>query len=470
MRVAGKAGRAVVAAATALLLTAPTVPAWAEPTTIGPAPEPNASQRPPSAQPSAIGGPFRNTEGCIASATTENLPKEPWGQQQLQIEEAQRFATGKGQKVAVIDTGVNQHPLFKNPITDLGDYIEGKSAVDSDCDGHGTEVAGIIAAQADPTGANGFMGVAPDVQLMAIRQGSSKFQNEATKAPPGNLDTLARAVVWAADHDADVINMSVTACQPPDKTGGESDKALRAAIRYAVDVKDVVVVTSAGNTSDQAQANDTNCVQNDNPDPNVVTKVAVPPWFSDDVLAVAAMAKDGTPANFTVWGPWVNIAAPGTEIVSVNPAPGSTGLANANIEGSQQRPIEGTSFASPYVAGVAALVRERFPELNARQVMERLKATAKHPGNPEGRDKKVGYGMVNPIAALTAVLPAEQSSFQSADPKPILNPAVPPPAKDWTPMIVALGGTGAGVTLLLLTLFIVHTVNRTRNRRARANT
>jgi membrane-anchored mycosin MYCP len=179
---------------------------------------------------------------------------------------------------------------------------------------------------------------------------------------------------------------------------------------------------------------------------------------------VASMNAEGEVSSFSVWGPWVSVAAPGENIVTLDPK--GQGLTDANSDANRRlSAIQGTSFASPYVAGVAALVRERFPELKARQVMDRIKATAQHPGNPSGRDHKVGYGMINPVAALTAELPSERPGAKPATPEQLitnLGPLNPPSS---TPMIVALSGTGAGVGLLLLTLFIVHTVNRNRARR-----
>ena len=93
--------------------------------------------------------------------------------------------------------------------------------------------------------------------------------------------------------------------------------------------------------------------------------------------------RSGDVSTFSVWGPWVSIAAPGEEIISVDPK--GTGLTNANVTdaGRARHPGHQLRLArtSP---GIAALVRERFPNLKARQVMERLKATALHPGSPTG--------------------------------------------------------------------------------------
>ncbi|MFL6124720.1 MAG: serine protease, partial [Actinophytocola sp.] len=113
------------------------------------------------------------------------------------------------------------------------------------------------------------------------------------------------------------------------------------------------------------------------------------------------------------------------------------------------------------VAGLAALVRQKYPDLTARQVMNRIKSTAAHPAANGGHDNLVGYGMINPIAALTAFIPAEKGI---APDKAVAVPFTMPPAhsRDWTPMQVAMIGSGGGLGVLLLTLFVVHTVRRNR--------
>jgi membrane-anchored mycosin MYCP len=215
------------------------------------------------------------------------------------------------------------------------------------------------------------------------------------------------------------------------------------------------VVSSAGNLKEN------DCNQQNGPDSNRPTTIVTPPWFADYVVSVAAIDRKGDPATFSVQGPWVTVGAPGTEITSLDPG-NSQGLANRLLtkEG-QPSEIQGTSFAAPYVAGTAALIRERFPNLNARQVMERIKATSSHPAAAGGRDSLVGYGMINPVAALTAMIPSEQGISPDAPTKIVLQmPAQT--TRDWTPVTVALIGTLGGVGALLLTLFVVHTARRNR--------
>ncbi|MGW6449687.1 type VII secretion-associated serine protease mycosin [Lentzea sp. NPDC055074] len=465
--------RRTTAAATAglLLLTGTLPQASAQPSSTPAAARPNSvpPPLPPGTQPPADEGkpdvPYeRTSKGCVESDTKSELIKQmPYAQVYLNLEQAHQFATGKGVKIAIIDTGVDpRNPRFGGRVEGGGDYVSNQNGID-DCDGHGTEVAGVAAAARTE---GDFIGAAPEASILAIRQTSDRFEfkgnaaNPEKRASAGKVGTLAQAIVRAANKGAKVINISLTNCSAP-KGFSADDLKLQAAIRYAVDVQDSVIVTAAGNLSEQG----TGCAaQNSNLDPNNVNSVSSPAWFADDVLSVGSIARSGEVSSFSVWGPWVSIAAPGEEIISVDPK--GTGLTNANVTAQGVLDIKGTSFASPYVAGITALVRERFPNLKARQVMERLKATALHPGNVTGKDHKTGFGMVNPVAALTAVLPAESAGFKAADPREMTTSVSPPPGLDWPPIIVALSGIGVGGLLLALTLFVRNSLNRKRKQPA----
>lgn len=436
---------------------------------------PAASNNPPN-DPGVPDKPYTQTTQCVQRDQTAagqiQIRQRPWGQSYLQIDKAQQLvqtdtgSMGGGINVAVIDTGVTQHEWLPN-LRGGGDYVAPNNGL-QDCDGHGTEVAGIIAAKTPSD--IGFKGVAPDASIVSIRQTSQDYsvQGQQTNTQAGDreqgdgagdLTTLAQAVVHAANFPTkiSVINMSIDNCRPDGAPITAQERQLQAAIRYAVDVKDIVVVAAAGNTSD-------NCPQNAQPDPNRPQSIVSPPWFADDVLSVAAIQRDGTVAPFSMNGPWVSVAAPGTEITSLDPAPSNTPqLANQVVEGGQAGPIQGTSFAAPYVAGLAVLVRAEFPQLTARQVVNRIEATAQHPGAPGGHDQYIGYGVIDPIAALTAVVPSEEGI--RTPPPQNLGSGLPPAAnKDWTPTAVALAGTGGGLVVLLITLFVMHTIRR--NRRA----
>jgi len=157
-------------------------------------------------------------------------------------------------------------------------------------------------------------------------------------------------------------------------------------------------------------------------------------------------------------GPWVGIAAPGENIVSVSNRDDG-GLANGLPNEHQQLvPLVGTSYAAGYVSGVAALVRSKYPTLNAGDVIHRLTATA-HNG-ARAPSNVVGAGTVDPVAALTWELPASTHT----DAAPVKHVAAPPePApKSLVPRIVAFGGTAA----LILAVVAAATIAARRRKEA----
>jgi len=241
---------------------------------------------------------------------------------------------GAGQTVAVIDTGVARHRRLPH-LRAGGDYVSSGDGTD-DCDGHGTAVAAIIGAAPEPTG-NGFTGIAPDVSIMAIRQSSNKFRADTDLAGSGYGDvaTLAAAVRTAADLGATVINISSVACLPAD--AALDDRALGAALAYAVDVKNVVVVTAAGNTDGPGQ-----CPAG-NPDASSdwadVAVVASPAWYDDYVLTVASVGPGGLASPFTLAGPWVDVAAPAFHVY--DPRRGENRMSQAPYIVSAVLPAEG---------------------------------------------------------------------------------------------------------------------------------
>ena len=443
------------------------------PPAVSNAPVPSAPANPNNTIGVLPGSKYQMGQQCITStsAGTQIQPVPP-GQQWMRLDQAHQYATGKNQTVAVIDTGVNSHPYFQKRVDPEIDYLsgpQGLQASPADCDGHGTEVAGIIAA--DTNGATGFTGVAPDARILPIRQSSHVLQltQPNYKAQDsGTPGSLIYAILSAVQHNASVINISLAACL----TAGQDmsdQQTLRNVIHWAVAVKHVVIVAAAGNLNQQAPCN----VQNS--DPQSLTSVESPAWFADDVMSVAAIATAndsrqnftaGAPATFSIWGPWVSVAAPGTEITTLDPA--SNGLANQEVVQGQQTPLQGTSYAAPYVAGLAALVREKYPTLDAYEVMHRIEATAQHPAAPNGRNDQVGYGMIDPVAALTSVVPGEPNAPAAATGQQVPSDVGVTAAKSTSPMTIALLGTLAGVALLLITLFVVHATNRARLRNAPA--
>ncbi|MEV0356820.1 type VII secretion-associated serine protease mycosin [Nocardia sp. NPDC050697] len=422
------------------------------------APGPAFAAGPPAIDEGALGAaqalsgrpaPLEPTEQsslCAEPLLTGAAPVEPpIAQAVLNLPAAWQFSRGGGQKVAVIDTGVNRHPRLP-ALQSGGDYVADSDGT-VDCDGHGTLVAGIIAARPVPDDA--FAGVAPDAEILTIRQLSLAYEpkdNRGSNPPPGaiaptgygNVLTLAAAVVRAVDMGATVINISEVACAA---AGSDTaDGALGAAVKYAYD-RDVVVVAAAGNLQTDGACK----TQNEGSGWNGFATVASPAWFEPYVLAVGSVDPDGRPSELSLHGPWVRAAAIGRGIVSLDSRPGGAGLVDGVRTAEGVRPIEGTSFAAPYVAGLAALVRARFPELSAAQVMERITRTAQAPGR--GRDERIGYGLVDPVAALTAELPPAPVSAGAEAPRPHAGP-VRPPGPDPLPRRVAAIGTVTCLALL----------------------
>ncbi len=261
---------------------------------------------------------------------------------------------------------------------------------------------------------------------------------------------MARAIVHAADMDAKVINISDVVCMSSRTILDQAD--LGAAVRYAAVDKDAVIVSAAGDTGkrDCKQNSAYDPLQPDDPrDWNGVTTVVTPAWFDQYVLTVGAVDSSGAPlTKSSVTGPWVSIAAPGTDIEGLSPRDDS--LMNA-VDGPENSLLvpSGTSFSAAIVSGVVALVRATYPELSAHQIINRMVHTARPPAR--GVDNQVGYGLVDPVAALTWDVPDAPVLPQERKAAPLTLPA-PPPARNMTPVWVAAAGLaavvlGAGATL-----------------------
>jgi membrane-anchored mycosin MYCP len=342
--------------------------------------------------------PTEQQERCVAAPPTSAAPADAGQLEGLGLQQLWKFTRGAGQTVAVIDTGVARHRLLPHLVPG-GDYVYAADGTD-DCDGHGTVVAGIIGAQPDSDEST-FSGIAPDATLVSIRQSSNKFRakDDPSGSGFGDVDTLASAVRTAADMGATVINVSSVACLPSD--GGLDDRPLGAALAYAVDVKNVVVVAAAGNVGGPGQCPKQNPVADPTrpgqPDWDRVSVVVSPAWYDDYVLTVGSVDAHGAPSSFSLAGPWVDLAAPGEGIVSLDPD--GEGLVSSLPTSGDPIPISGTSYAAPVVSGIVALVRSRSPELTARQVMRRIEETAHRPA--AGWDPVVGHGVIDALAAVS---------------------------------------------------------------------
>ncbi|KAB7755487.1 serine protease [Mycolicibacterium mucogenicum DSM 44124] len=358
------------------------------------APKPvDHSQLPGPAAPAPPG----RTEQSDRCATAKPADARPADQpDMLNLAAVWPLSRGSGQLVAVIDTGVARHRLLPHLVAG-GDYVSSGDGT-QDCDGHGTAIAGLIGAVAPDNGT--FSGAAPDATILAIRQSSNKFRltDDHEISGVGDVETLARAVRSAADAGATVINISSVACMPA--ADPLDDRSLGAALAYAVDVRNVVVVAAAGNASGDCAGQNplSDPKRPGTPDWDTVHTVVSPGWYDDYVLTVGSVSPNGTPSPFSLAGPWVDVAAPGESVVSLS-AQGD-GLVDSRPDG---RPLSGSSYAAPVVSGVVALVRSRLPQLSARQVMARIEDTARHPA--DGWNPQVGRGVVDPLAAVSSGVP-----------------------------------------------------------------
>ncbi|MFE7902251.1 type VII secretion-associated serine protease mycosin [Streptomyces sp. NPDC057424] len=320
-------------------------------------------------------------------------PGRPWSLQRVLLDELWSQSTGKGMRVAVIDTGVDvtnpqltdavdvksgRNFLPENLRDDDGNPIErGKENGTTDTVGHGTKVAGIIAAR--PVKGTGFVGLAPDATIIPIQQNDAEGN--------GDVGTLTKAIRYAVQAGADVINISQDTTKPMEST---SDLAL--AINEAL-ARKIVVVASAGNDGLGGNVKETY------------------PASYEGVLAVAASDRNNERAAFSQSGEFVGVAAPGVDMISTVPKGGHCS-------------DNGTSFSAPYVAGLAALIKAKHPDWTARQIVAQIEQTAER--TTAGHDRLVGWGVVDPVRALTQ----DEHPIESPNPQAGLGrPEAPTPAK-----------------------------------------
>lgn len=356
------------------------------------------------------GVPAAAAPGCQLPAT-RTITDRPWSSTRLGFDRVWPLTQGAGQVVGVVDTGVDaNHPMLAQRVLTGVDELHPGAPGTGDCDGHGTFVAGIIAAARLP--GIGFAGVAPEATILPVRQ--------ASNGQDGTVDTLSAGIRDAVDRHARVINVSVTFDQP--------SATLAAAVRYAQD-HDVLIVAAVGNSA-----------TNGNPQ--------LYPASYPGVLAVGAIGADGRRTDFSEVGPGIAVVAPGADLLG--PGAGGPGLVTGR---------SGTSFATPFVTGVAALVRAYRPALTAAQVLHRIEVTADHPAGPLP-DAQYGWGVVNPYQAVTEVLPEE---YRPAQPSPSAEPIrlAVAPGRDGglpVPLLVVLA------CLAVATLTVFATATRARSR------
>jgi membrane-anchored mycosin MYCP len=399
---------AALSAAVASVALAP-VAAMAAPATASARHHHGGSASPPSDQ----------SFQCLAASSRRYRPV-PWPQQLLAPQRVWNLTQGAGQLIAVVDSGVSgTAPGLAGAVLPGRDILTGGSG-DSDCLGHGTFTAGLIAAR--PTPGTGLAGVAPQARILPVDV-INPAQAESS-SPVTSSSAVAAGIMYAVKAGASVIDVSTAATPGP-------SLALSQAIAYA-QARNVVVVAPVSTSDGTNQA-------------NVVSYPAAYPG----VIAVAAVDSSGDPLNAAGRNVRVDLAAPGTGLTSVTPKGGG------DISGS------GAALATAFVAATAALVRSYYPRLSAAQVEQRLELTADQPGtalpNPE-----VGYGIVDPYTALTTVLPQESGGqAPTVPPAPAIH--LPPPVRpDTWPLTGALIVCGLVVASLLTGGIAAHIIRHGR--------
>ena len=369
----------------------------------------------------AAGLPMVAIVGAPAPALADVPPlQKQWHLDALNIAEAHRISTGEGVIVAVIDTGVYAaHPDL------AGQVLDGKRLIGTDDKGkldeknHGTGVAGLIAAKGG--GAGHALGIAPGVKILPVTIATNTFAGS----------NQSDGIRYAVDHGAKVINLS---------NGGPMTNAdLDDAVRYAQS-KDVVLVAAAGNAGQG--------------DDQVLYPARLP-----GVLAVSATDRDGAAWSGGVRGDQIVIAAPGAEIST------TAGRWPDLREGGYVTVPGGTSAAAPMVAGAAALIRAKFPEASAAEVIDRLVQTADDAG-PPGRDSEYGFGRLNVVKALTVDLPPVEANPLGVMPaaESEEDAAVASSSFDFGPVIAV----AVGLLVLMIVVVVVVVVLVTRRGRGPA--
>ncbi|MEU8296222.1 type VII secretion-associated serine protease mycosin [Micromonospora sp. NPDC048909] len=400
----GSMTRLVLAMLTAALLTGTPVAWGGEPAT--------ASARGPAP---ASAGTSRLAPGCPTPlAPVRAVAATPWPQQRYAPERLAPLATGAGVTVAVVDSGVDRdHPQLADRVLDGTDLLDRGADGTRDCAGHGTGVASIIAA-APRTGV-AFRGLAPGARILPVRVSEQQVVQGRESGRTVSAAEFARGIRWAVDHGADVLNLSVVLYA--------DNPAVRSAVDYALG-RDVVVVAAAGNLHEGG-------------DPRPY------PAAYDGVLGVGAIAADGTRASFSQTGPYVDLVAPGSDVLTAAPGQG------------HQR-TEGTSYAAPFVAAAAALLRQYRPELTAAQVTERIVATA-DPAPGAGSGGGYGAGVLNPYRAVTETpdgatgrtRPVAALADEPADPARLAQRARRTAARDRALTVATVGAAAAGAAVLI---------------------
>lgn len=313
--------------------------------------------------------PAATSGGECTQEQVQYVDQAPPALARLAADRAWAAATGRGVTVAVVDSGVdtgNAHlTAAVVPGVDLVG-VAGEPTGRTDTAGHGTAVAGQIAARPHP--GSGVVGLAPEATILPVRVYYSDDDRGREQGVAPDATRMAAGIDAAVAGGAQVVNVSMST---PNDTPALEDAVRRATAAGSL------VVASAGNRSTSSDEAD---------GPRY-------PAAYDGVLAVTAVDVDDQPSADAIHGAHVDVAAPGTNVLTTYHAAGDCMLSG---EGAS------TSFATAYVSAAAALLAERFPEESPAQWAHRLEVTAAR-AQPAARDDLVGWGVVRPDEALAFV-------------------------------------------------------------------
>lgn len=348
------------------------------------------------------------------------LPEEPAAYSLLGLERAKQQSTGEGVLVAVVDSGVDVRNTHLEGVVREGRDFAREGSAHTDKEGHGTAVAGIIAAQ--EVDGSGLVGVAHDAEILPVRVYEASAPLEPGHEPVvPSLERTAEGIRWAADQGAQVIAVALS-------SSSESPE-LESAVRYAQG-KGSLVVASAGNRQTAAEGD-----QNDS--------IRYPAGY-EGVLSVTAVTNEGDPTDAAIHGVHVGVAAPGQNVPV-------SWFNDGDCRVSPEYPS--TSFATGYAAGVAALVVAAHPDEGPAMWQWRLESTALR-ATPDDRSDLLGWGILAPYDAITLLPDAQRPGpplpgAQRTAP-PAMAGRMPPQPEDDPVAVRATTGaivTGSGVLL-----------------------
>jgi membrane-anchored mycosin MYCP len=325
-----------------------------------PASKPPGPTKPPHPPPPSLPvpkavEPSPNLQQCPGQGSSK-VTSEPWAQQALDFSSVWPLATGAGVTVAVVDSGVDYSRQLAGKVT----AVDLTGTGYQDCVGHGTEIAAIIAASDMQARGVPFEGVAPGARILSIKVNNSDA---------GSSALMAQGIRLAAELGAKVINVSIVSASTPE---------LQSAVDFALQ-HGAVVVAAGGNDEDQTGTG------------------PFYPASYPGVLSVGAVASDGARSSFSDVRSHVAVTAPGEDVTSDSPW------------GYQVNNLAGTSYATAFVSGVVALLRSRYPGLSPAEVVKRITETANGAAGVG-----TGNGLINPLQAITGVLPAGAATSPSA--------------------------------------------------------